>query len=388
MILRVRCCNSLSEGEELSKRSGLVSRVAQEIRAGYHGDDGAPFMSVRQFAARYGTSLVTAHMVIRDLKREGWLGVGPGNRGVIRRKGCPASASVPYIGMTISSPLSPHLNSLAHEIRRAAEASGYMVLSDSTEYDVARERQIIERFLDLGVVGLIATPGLGAESEALYRELIERGVALVLVGREMPGVNVDCITADHFAGGAAVARHFIEMGYESFGYIGYGRRLKTDMRLNGFRSGLCEEGYDLPAANIVDDNGWDIPNGYRAMAKLVSNGKIPRAIMAFNDLPAIGALMYCREHGIDVPGDVAIAGFDNLPETEVTQPPLTTVEYPHAEVGKLAVQTLLDIIRSPGKRIGTCRRLRPQLVVRGSSDPRAGEMPVVTQRRRVYATWG
>ena len=371
----------------MSKRSELVERLAKEIRSGEHGGRGAAFLSVREFARRYATSHVTAHKVILDLKRDGWLEVAPGNATVIGRKGASASAGVSYIGVTISSPLSPHLNRLAHEMKQAAEASGYAVLSDSTEYDVARERQIIENYLDLGVIGLIVTPGLDEESEALYRDLVARCVPLVLVGREMTGVNVDCITADHFVGGAAVARHFVEMGYDSFGYIGFGPRLKTDMRLNGFRSGLCEEGFDLPAANVVDDNGWDIGNGYHAMAKLASLPNPPRAVMAFNDLPAIGALQYCRERHIAVPGEVAIAGFDNLPETQVTHPPLTTVEYPHAEMGRLAIQTLLDTIRSSGERVSGCSRLHPRLLVRGSSDPNAEQPPVRTQRRGVYAGW-
>ena len=371
----------------MSKRSDLVQRVAKEIQAGDHGKEGVAFLSVRAFAEKYDTSVVTAHKVVGDLKRDGWLGVAPGNRTVIGRKVAPPPGSVPYIGVTVSSLLSPLFNELTHEMKRAAEANGYAVLSDSTEYDIVRERQVIENYLDLGVVGLIATPGLGEESGVLYRELIDRGVALVLVGREMEGVNVDCITPDHFAGGAAVAEHFVAMGYTSFGYIAFGPRLKLDMRLKGFRSDLSDEGFDLPEANVVDDNGWDIANGYHAMAKLAAQPNPPRAVMAFNDLPAIGALQYCREHDIAVPGEVAIAGFDNLNETQVTHPPLTTMEYPHAEIAQLAIQTLLDTIRSPRERIGGCRRLRPRLVVRASSDPNAEQIPAVTQRRGVYAGW-
>ena len=359
----------------------------EEVRAGIHGKDGTPFLSVRAFAGRYATSPVTAHKVIGDLKRAGWLDAGPYGTTVIGRKRSPASTSVPHIGVVVGSCLSPLFNRLTYEVKQAAEESGYAVLSGSTGHDPGRERRLMTAYLDLGVAGLIATPGLGEESEALYRELIDRGVALVLLGREVEGVNVDCITADHFVGAAAVAKHFVEMGYDSFGYIAYGPKLKMDMRLNGFRSGLYNEGFELPAANVVDDNGWDIANGYNAMAKLALCADPPRAVMAFNDLPAIGALQYCREHEIAVPGDVAIAGFDNLPETRVTYPALTTVDYPHAGMAQLAVQTLLDIMRSPGERIGGCTRLRPRLLIRASSDPDAEQIPAVTQGRGAYAGW-
>jgi DNA-binding LacI/PurR family transcriptional regulator len=359
----------------------------EQIRAGEYGKDGAPFLSVRVFSRKYATSVVTAHKVILDLKQDGWLDAAPGNTAVVRCKQPPASTGTPHIGVIIGSHLSPLFNILTYEVKQAAEANGYAILPGSAEHDPARERRLIMDYLGFGVVGFIVTPGLGEESVALYRELVARGIALVLMGREVEGVNADCITPDHFTGGALVARHFVEVGYDSFAYIRFGPRSTMDMRLNGFRSALCDEGFDLPAANIVDDNGWDIANGYHAMAKLASRPNPPRAVMAFNDCPAIGAVQYCQEHGIAVPGDVAIAGFDNLAETRVTHPPLTTVENPHAEVARLAVQALLDRIGSQGERIGTCRRLRPRLVIRGSSDPNAGQELVVADRAGSYAGW-
>lgn len=369
----------------MAKREELVRRVVEEIQSGLHGETGDAFMSVRDFASRYGTSLVTAQKVVSSLKSLGVLNGAAGRTSTVRRSVPAAAAGSQQLGMIVASYLGGFFSRLIYEVREAASEKGYSVLTDSTEHKIDRERKCVEEFLKIGVAGLIVTPGLGEESASLYRELIDRGVALVLVGREVEGVNVDCITADNFAGGAAVARHFIEMGYESFGYMRFGPRLKMDMRLNGFRSTLCGEGFDLPAADIVDDNGWDVAHGYRCMVKLASRPKLPRAIMAFNDLPAIGALQYCQEHGVAVPGDVAIAGFDNLAQTEVTQPALTTVEYPHTEMAQLTIQTLLDRVRYKGERIGGCRRLRPRLVVRASSDPNAEESPVLTPQRGVYA---
>ncbi|MDZ7617529.1 MAG: substrate-binding domain-containing protein, partial [Patescibacteria group bacterium] len=82
-------------------------------------------------------------------------------------------------------------------------------------------------------------------------------------------------------------------------------------------------------------------------------------------------MQYCREHGLDVPGDVAIAGFDNLPESEVTSPPLTTVAYPIQSIARLAVQSLVDRIGRGRAHPPSHVLLEPHLVVRQSTDPAA-----------------
>ena len=112
----------------------------------------------------------------------------------------------------------------------------------------------------------------------------------------------------------------LSIGYESFGYLGFGPRLKRDERLHGFRSALVEEGLELGADRIANGDGRGIEHGYRAMSRLMQRKDRPKAVFAFNDLLAIGAMRYCQEHSIDVPGDVAVAGFDNLPESRVTSP--------------------------------------------------------------------
>ena len=150
-------------------------------------------------------------------------------------------------------------------------------------------------------------------------------------------IDADYVVAHSFVGAAAVAGHLLSIGYRSFGYIAFGPRLKRDARLNGFRSALAEEGIALAPENVASGDGRDIEHGYRAMAALMESAERPRAVLAYNDLLAIGALRYCHDRGISVPGDVAVAGFDNLPESRVTTPPLTTVDYGVESMNRLAV---------------------------------------------------
>jgi len=112
------------------------------------------------------------------------------------------------------------------------------------------------------------------------------------------------------------------------------------------------------------------------MAKLMTGPQRPRAVFAFNDLLAIGALQYCQEQAIAVPGDVAIAGFDNLPETRVTSPPLTSVAYPVESIARLAVQSLVDRVEGRADRPANRILLEPHLVVRQSTDPKAKALTI------------
>ena len=105
------------------------------------------------------------------------------------------------------------------------------------------------------------------------------------------------------------------------------------------------------------------------MDRLLKRGPVPRAVFAYNDLLAIGALQCCQEHGLSVPVDVAIAGFDNLPESRVTNPPITTVSYPVETIAKMAVENLADLIDRPAPRRPNRILLEPHILVRQSTDP-------------------
>jgi len=173
------------------------------------------------------------------------------------------------------------------------------------------------------------------------------------------------------------------MGDQSLGYIGFGSRLKRDARLSGFRSALLEEGMTLDEQRIATGEGGGAEHGYKAMARLMRGKNRPRAVFADQDLLAIGALRFCQEHGIAVPEQVAIAGFDNLPQSQVTSPPLTTVGYPIESMARLAVQCLTEDRGSPSARPPHRIHLEPHLVVRRSTDPAAPVEPATAPGQEI-----
>jgi len=359
----------------MAKFDQVARAIAAEIRAGEHGGVAEPFLTVRQLAERYSVSLATAQKAVTRLKEEGLL-TGDSTRttriGAAATRPIRNDVSPRRLGLVVTDITNPFFGRICRDVQRVAGDLGYQVLTASSESDFDRERQVIDGFVEIGVKGLLICPGLDEACTALYRTLVDRGVPLSFVSRRAEGVEADFVVAHNFVGGGLVAGHLLSMGHESFGYIGFGARLKRDERLHGFRSALLEEGMELSADRIAGGDGRDINHGRRAMQQLMKGKKRPRAVFAFNDLLAIGALQYCQDHEISVPGEVAIAGFDNLPESRVTSPPLTTVAYPVPSIARLAVQNIVDRIEGsvdlPPNRI----LLEPHLVVRQSTDSQAG----------------
>ena len=360
------------------KLDRVVKQIRQEIAAGRHGVAGERFMTVRALGERFGISLTTAQKAVQRLKQEGLLvgdSTNPALLGpAVGRR--PDEDAVPggspnRLGLIVTDITNPFFNRLCRDIQLAAIERDYQLVMGSSGSDFAREERVVRGFLDIGVDGLLICPGLDDACARLYAELVEQGVPLVFVSRRVEGIDADFVVVHNFVGGAMMAGHLLSVGYESFGYIGFGPRLKNDNRLRGFRLALSEQDAVLPDEWIAYGNGRGIEHGYQAMAHLMQGGTKPRAVFAYNDLLAIGAMQYCQEHGLDVPGNVAIAGFDNLPESQVTSPPLTTVAYPIQSIARLAVQSLVDRIGRSGTHLASHVLLEPHLVVRRSTDPAA-----------------
>jgi LacI family transcriptional regulator len=361
----------------MPKFDQIAQQVKAQILDGQHGGPGDRFMTVRELAERFGVALTTAQKVLKQLKDEGLLIADSTSPAKISPAVASAEADArggsgpKRIGLVVTDLTNPFFSRVSRHIQQVASEEGYQVLVTSSESEFERERRLIDGFLEIGVEGLLVCPGLDDACVSLYRRLIDRGVRLSFVSRRVEGIEADFVVAHNFVGGASMAGHLLSVGYKSFGYIAFGPRLKRDERLRGYRSALVEEGFELGAEEIVHGDGRDIAHGYRAMHRLMDRGRPPRAVFSYNDLLAIGALRYCQEQGIAVPADVAIAGFDNLPECRVTSPPLTSVAYPIQSIARLAVRNLIDRVEGTADRPPHRILLEPHVVVRESTDPRA-----------------
>jgi LacI family transcriptional regulator len=210
------------------------------------------------------------------------------------------------------------------------------------------------------VDGLIVTAT--RMGDPLVDRLADERLPFVVVGR--PEHDVSYVDVDNAGGARMAAHHLCELGYRRIAYLGAPTNTTAGRdRLEGFCAGLADRGRTLDPELRVDGDFTEM-GGYRAMQRLLPSR--PDAVFAASDTMALGAMRALAEAGLDVPGDVAIVGFDGMPASEHTAPPLTTVRQPVAETGRRAAELLMKVIG--GEATPPATEILPvELVVRESS---------------------
>jgi len=202
------------------------------------------------------------------------------------------------------------------------------------------------------------------EYRARLELLVAQGTRFVRWGQvrpDQPGVSVGC---DNFQGGREVTRHLLQLGRRRIAFLGHASSHYPEFeeRFLGYRSALARNGLEADPSLQVDAITTE-SSGYEAARVLLSRGAAFDAIVGASDLIAIGAMRALAEAGLDVPGDVAVVGFDDLPAAGLSNPPLTTVMQDTRLAGDALVDTLLRLVRG---QPATDRLLPTRLVVRRS----------------------
>ncbi|WP_425246294.1 LacI family DNA-binding transcriptional regulator [Streptomyces sp. NEAU-NA10] len=203
----------------------------------------------------------------------------------------------------------------------------------------------------------------------LHEQLRILGVPLVVVDPTgSPGFDTPTIGAANWAGGLAATEHLLSLGHRRIGLIaGPPRLLCSRARFDGYRAALEAAGLGVDASLVVPGD-FHPESGFTGCTALLDLPEPPTALFAASDQMALGAIEALRRRGLRVPEDMSVVGFDDLPEVRWSAPPLTTVRQPLADMGKLAVRTVLSLARgeqpdSPRVELGT------ELVVRSSTAP-------------------
>jgi LacI family transcriptional regulator len=174
------------------------------------------------------------------------------------------------------------------------------------------------------------------------------------------------IDVDGFSSFYMLTEHFIDYGHRDIAYIGCPPDLGyAAARQHGYEAAL--EAHDIPVhTDFIVDGDLTLPGGVEAAQQLLAMDTRPTAIIAGNDLMALGAIQVCRQRGLTVGEDIAIAGFDDIPLSSHADPPLTTIRQPIREIGYQLVDMLITLIR--GEMLDDSQRLiEPELIIRESS---------------------
>jgi LacI family transcriptional regulator len=249
---------------------------------------------------------------------------------------------------------------------RLGEA-GYTPLIANTDNDPARERVDFEAMRARQVDGIVtATARVDHE---LLDEIATSGTPLVLVNRRVQDGSLPSATADDHAGARLAVEHLVELGHTRIAHLAGPQDLSTGrQRFEGFAEGMRNAGLDPSPVRV--GKAFTEPEGARLCQELLDEGEEFTAIVAGNDLMALGCYDVFAERGIDCPRDLSVVGFNDMPFAARFSPPLTTIGIPHYEIGVAAAELLLERIQ--GREDGPAEVVLPaHLIVRGSTAPPA-----------------
>jgi LacI family transcriptional regulator len=198
---------------------------------------------------------------------------------------------------------------------------------------------------------------------------------VVLLCSVSPGNELDSLTIDNCRGARSVVRHLISLGHKRIAIIkGAPRNYDAAERLRGYRLALKEAGL-RPERALELEGGFTEAGGYAAALQVLEMDSPPTAIFAANDSMAIGALSALRESGVQIPEQMAVVGFDDIPLARYMDPPLSTVRVPICDLGARAVEMLLHGVSHKNGHPRRRERVSTELVIRQSCGAQSVERP-------------
>ena len=255
--------------------------------------------------------------------------------------------------------------SMLYGFERAAHDAFFVSIASLPALDRQSMLEAVDRFVGQGVEGIIviATHDSGV-------------AALAHVPPEVPIVALGCgthasitsVAVDNEEGAATATRYLLGLGHATVHHIaGPAANLDAEERVSGWRQALREAGAPVPPVLAGD---WSAASGYKLGCQLAGEAGLS-AIFCGNDTMALGVLRALTEHGLRVPADVSVVGFDDIPDASYYMPPLTTVRQDFGEVGRQALSALLERM-SGASAAGLWVRVTTALIERQSAAPPRG----------------
>jgi LacI family transcriptional regulator, galactose operon repressor len=242
------------------------------------------------------------------------------------------------LGLIITDIENPFFPQLVRAVEDAARNHGYAILLCNAADDPERESGYLDLLVDRWVDGVvIAASSLGGR----HREwLADAPLPIVLINSTDQEIGLPTIASDNRAGGALATAHLTALGHRRFGLIAAPERnVDAPDRLAGARDDLRAAGIDEAAIQVAT-NDPGVAGGERAAAEILARDPTVTALVAYNDLMAIGAMRAIRAAGLRIPADMSVVGFDDVDLAAYVDPPLTTIAQSTAEMGHWAVDRL------------------------------------------------
>lgn len=254
--------------------------------------------------------------------------------------------------------------------REAASKHGYQLLlansHNEAESGIEQAMRLNEHRVAGTIVVPLQTPTPDQSTATVLRALSQAGQKVVLVDEDSSDENTSSVSSQNREAIRDLTKHLISLGHRRIAFLTSTRTEVVGEREDGFREAMAEAGLSIPPEYFLEVAGRDPSlQGRQEVDVFMAMRTPPEAIVCLHDLIALNVLARCAERGWSVPGDVAVVGFDDLPQAAQSRPALTSVHQPLSEIGSRAVELLIDELKG---NAAPCRheRLPCRLVVRAS----------------------
>jgi len=272
------------------------------------------------------------------------------------------------IGVLIPDLNNPLFPPMVRGLEDRLTAAGYVALLGNTDSDTGKEQAIFEQMRARHVDGFVLATAHA--HDPVLAEAASAGLPVVLMNRTDPEHDFSSVSVDNEQGMRMAVAHLAALGHTRIAHIAGPPQVSTgEGRRRGYEEGLKDANLDPDEDLVVAATGFTVEEGARCCRELLA-GRGDRvsfsAIAVANDMLAVGCFTALDEAGLDCPGDLSLVGFNDMPFVDRLRPPLTTIRFPHYQLGTEAAELLLariDRADAPGQT----RYLEPELVVRGST---------------------
>ena len=269
------------------------------------------------------------------------------------------------VGVLIPDLSNPVFPPIVRGIERTLSANGFIAILADCANNEQTEQAIVENLQSRQIDGLILATA--HRRDPVVEACVASGTPLVLVNRMLARTDVAAVVNDDELGIRLALEHLTGLGHRRIGYVGGPPSTSTGYdRHRAFLTVMRALGLELDTDLVLNARAFNEAAGQQAFFEILDSGTGPTAVVAANDLLALGGYDALAARGLSCPDDLSITGFNDMPFIDRCQPPLTTVHIPHDELGVQAALLLLERIADPAT---PARRLRlePTLTVRGST---------------------
>ncbi|MDP5253142.1 MULTISPECIES: substrate-binding domain-containing protein [unclassified Vibrio] len=267
-------------------------------------------------------------------------------------------------GMLLTTSVNPFFGEVVKGVERHCYQQGYHLVLCNTEGDSERMQASIETLLQRRVDGLIIMCSI---IEAQQLDILQQypDIPVVLMDRGPMRFRCDKIQDNSHRGGMMATEYLLSQGHQHIGCITGPMHLRqASLRYAGFEQAMQQAGQEINRDWVVESD-FDCQGGIDAFERLWAQSNKPTALFVSNDMMALGVIQAAQKHGLSLPADLSIIGYDNIHMAQFFTPALTTIHQPKYRMGKAAVEALIERLRVPDLEEQLVELL-PELVVRDS----------------------